>query len=672
MADAATPVMNEHAMKTFGVRMNALFETYSGDRRVIEEQWLRNLRQFRGIYDPDIDGRIPADQSRAYPKVTRTKVIGTVARLMEMMFPQTEKNWGIRPSPIPDLSQEDTQSVLDTLQNGLPEGTELPSEVIERAIAEFATKKCAKMEKIMEDQLDEISYISLCKRVVFSAVLYSAGVLKGPLIKTAKTRSWKRDTITGRYIAFEAQKLQPYFEVVPVWNHYPDLSAKTLEQKDGDFERHIMSRSQVTDLASRPDFMGDAIKNWLKNNIGGNYKERWWEQSLRVTGDRKNVTDLSGRKYELLEYWGFVDGHELKACGIEIADDRLSSQFEANVWTLDSVVIKAIINPFEVKIRPNHTFIYEEDDISILGIGLPAIMRDSQMGVCEATRMLLDNASVSCGPILEANHELLLAGQSMDVHAFKIFYRDGLTGSESQAPAIREIKVDSHIPELVTIIELFMNFADTETALPPPALGDVGQGGSEALRTQGGASMFLGAAALPIRDTVRNFDMFTESVIGSQYNWNMEFGTDEEAKGDFSVIARGSTSLVAKEVRAQSLDAFRVSLSEDERPHINSRKLLVERMKARDLPEDILDDEVSANKKIEAQAQNLAQIQALATAKAQADIKNVLTQALKNVALANKADSSATNDTVKTILEGLTNAISAANEPATGTTTGGS
>jgi len=50
----------------------------------------------------------------------------------------------------------------------------------------------------------------------------------------------------------------------------------------------------------------------------------------------------------------------------------------------------------------------------------------------------------------------------------------------------------------------------------------------------------------------------------------------------------------------------------------------------------------------------------------------VLTQALKNVALANKADSSATNDTVKTILEGLTNAISAANEPATGTTTGGS
>jgi len=81
-------------------------------------------------------GAMGNSRSRLYYGSTRTKVIGTVARLMEMMFPQTEKNWGIRPSPIPDLSQEDTQSVLDTLQNGLPEGTELPSEVIERAIAD--------------------------------------------------------------------------------------------------------------------------------------------------------------------------------------------------------------------------------------------------------------------------------------------------------------------------------------------------------------------------------------------------------------------------------------------------------------------------------------------------------------------------------------------------------
>jgi hypothetical protein len=278
--------------------------------------------------------------------------------------------------------------------------------------------------------------------------------------------------------------------------------------------------------------------------------------------------------------------------------------------------------------------------------------------------MLLDNASVTCGPILEANHDLLLPGQNMDIHAFKVFFRDGLTGAESNMPALREIKVDSHIAELTQIIELFMGFADTETALPPPALGDVGQGGSEALRTQGGASMFLGAAALPIRDTVRNFDVFTESVIGSQYNWNMEFGTDEAAKGDFSVIARGSTSLVAKEVRAGSLDQFRASLTPDESVHIDSRKLLVERMKARDLPNDILDSEANAAKKLDAQAQRVAQQDQNAQALAEATIKKVLTEAIKNVALAHKADTSASTDVMSTLLEGITNALTAANEPA--------
>lgn len=663
MTDASAPVFNEANMKTFGIRMNTLFGTYSADRRPIEEQWLRNLRQFRGIYDPEIEARIPSDQSKAYPKITRSKVIGTVARLMEMMFPQTEKNWGITTSPIPDLSIEDTQAVLNKLQAQFGPGAEIPDEEIEKGIKELAEQKCAKMELRMEDQLDEITYVALARRIVQSAVLYSAGILKGPLVKTAKTRKWKRDAITGLYTAIETSKTVPYYEVVPVWDHYPDLSAKTLAQKDGDFQRHIMSRSQVTELAARPDFFGDLIKKWLLDNTAGNYKELWWESNLRVNGDRKNVTDLTGRKYVLLEWWGFVDGRELKACGIDIADDKLTAQFEANVWTLDSVVVKAIINPYEVKLRPNHTFIYEEDDISILGIGLPAIMRDSQMGICEGTRMMLDNASVTCGPILEINHELMLPGQNLDVHAFKIFYRDG-EDATAGIQAVREIKVDSHIPELASIIELFTRFADTETALPPPAQGDVGQGGSEALRTQGGASMFLGAAALPIRDTVRNFDNFTESVVRSLYNWNMEFGEDEDEKGDYSINARGSTSLVAKEVRAQSLDMFRASLSPDEAVHVNSRKLLTERMKVRDLPLDLLDTEENANKKLAAQAAEVTRKQQNDQALSEAVVRKTLTDALKNVALAHKADASTSSDALKVILEGLTNALTAANEPA--------
>src|SRR5258706_15953964 len=110
MADEQQPLqIDAEKMNKLGTNLFSKFGLYQKDRRETEMQWLRNLRQFRGIYDPEIERRIPPDQSKAYPKITRTKVVGTVARLMEMLFPQTEKNWGAISSPLPDLSEGDLQ-----------------------------------------------------------------------------------------------------------------------------------------------------------------------------------------------------------------------------------------------------------------------------------------------------------------------------------------------------------------------------------------------------------------------------------------------------------------------------------------------------------------------------------------------------------------------------------
>src|SRR5262245_15966960 len=181
MADenqVVVPTLNEEQTRSLGIRLGSNFETYKKDRLETEYQWLRNLRQFRGIYDPEILTRIASDQSKAYPKVTRTKVVGTVARLMEMLFPQTEKNWGIEASPLPDLSESDLQVVLDTL---VAEGKKEPtSDQVEVGIKSLADAKAERMSLEMDDQLDEIEYITLARRVIYSAVLYSVGVLKGP------------------------------------------------------------------------------------------------------------------------------------------------------------------------------------------------------------------------------------------------------------------------------------------------------------------------------------------------------------------------------------------------------------------------------------------------------------------------------------------------------------
>jgi hypothetical protein len=167
--------------------------------------------------------------------------------------------------------------------------------------------------------------------------------------------------------------------------------------------------------------------------------------------------------------------------------------------------------------------------------------------------------------------------------------------------------------------------------------------------------MLMGAAALPIRDTVRNFDTFTTSFIGSLYNWNMQFNTNEAIKGDYCVIARGSTSLIAKEVRSINLDQFAATLTPEERMYFSTEKMLKERMKSRDLPEDIMEDPEVVKQKLAEQA---AQAQAQAAAQSQmmsAQIKKLVAEAFKDFALAVKAQTGANVDTFTALMEAIQN-----------------
>lgn len=649
------PTFNLDQASRFGQNMWKRFEQYKKDRLMLEEQLIRNQRQIRGIYDPEILDRVPSDQSTAYPKFTRTKVVGTVARLMELLFPKTDKNWGVEPSPVPDIDLGDLQQILSDLQTKIGPQAELTDSQIEAAIREFTQQRGHAMEKEIEDILEEIQYPAMVREAVRSAVGYCAGVVKGPLVRTVKARKWVKDPLSSTYKAIEVEKHRPYYESVSIWDYYPDMSAKKPEGMDGQFQRHVMTRQQLRELSDRPDFMSKQITDWLENHPNGNFLEQWWEKNLRTTGDKSNVTDLSGRKYELCEWWGAISGHELEACGVK-APGGPSDMVEVNCWVIDNVVIKCVANPLRVRgygnerVRPYHIFIYEQDDISLMGNGLPLTLRDSQMAICEAARMMLDNASIVSGPMLEIDPNKLMPGQDMDVYARKVWIRDADDPADN-VPAVREVRADSHIPELQSIITLFREILDNESALPPPALGDMSGSGTEPYRTSSGMSILMGNAALPIRDVVRNYDAFTISFINSLYYWLMQFGDNPKIRGDFSMTAKGSTSLIAKEVRAAEIDVFRQTLTPGELLFIDEKKLLKERMAARDIPEDILasDEEVGRRQQAQ-QAQDDAK-NAKLEEEFKANIGKLIAGAFKDIALGRKADASATAESAQAIIE---------------------
>lgn len=678
--------LNPEALNRLGSRLLGRFNQYEWERRVAELGWERNARQYLGTYDPDIEQGMDINRSRAYPKVTRWKCVSMLSRLMNLLFPVDDKNWTVSPSPLPDLDNDDLQGILDMLMPpqgaapaggpgsaaampGAPAAPQQPSDdAIESAIREFARKRADRMEVEIEDQLEElgggrrINYTALCRKVLASGIQYGCGILKGPFVEEQEQRTWQMDG-NGRLMATPITSYRPRFEFVPIWDYYPDMSAKTLHQMDGQFERTVLSRHELVKLKNRPDFLANQVDVALKRWPNGNYKRRAYETELLALGPQLNTQHISKNKYETMVWTGYLQGSEIAELGIEVSDDDLQSDLHAVVWMIEDVVIKAMLDPWtsllkaanvDTTMQLYHHFIFEDNESFLLGNGLPQIMRDSQLSICAATRMMLDNASIQRN--VEVNTKLLGIYQDISsVEPDKVWYREDTDPGTVNVPAVRAIDLPFHVQELQSMISTFMNFADNETFVSVGTGGDMQKGPSEPFRTAAGASMLRGDAALPFKDVVRNFDCFTESVIKAILLFNKIFNSgNDKIKGDFTPVARGATSLIAKEVLGIQLDAMTQTLSDEEKRYLKPRNLLRAKVRVRDLQVDDIvmnDEECDAADAQFAQQQQQQQDQAQQLAQAQ--VREILANALKNISQAGKNTASAEATSANVILSSL-------------------
>ncbi len=661
---APVQVIDSSTLRQLGQDLSSLFNQYVSDRQLTEMKYMKALRQYLGVYDPEVESQLARGRSRAYPRITRVKCISMVSRIMNLMFPGNERNWEINASPSAEMKPDDIRTAVEELMakreaDGVQ--SEMNTEFIDAAVNRLARKRAEKLTNLIDDQLQEIGgdqtvdYISLNRKVLMSGTMYGLGVLEGPYVKEERKVHWGMDD-TGGFAPNEQVVYKPMYEFLPVWDFYPDMSSKSLPG-DGYFIRKVMGRADVRKLANRQDFFPDQIKKYLTQNSKGNYTARSFETELRSMGTAANVNSQSmakpDGKYEIIIWKGPVSASKLMSLGVDVADELQAEDVEAEIWMIDSHVIKADINPWRrmgAEVKTVHCFVFDEDDTSPIGNGLPHVVRDSVMSIAAATRMALDNASVTCGPNLELNTQLLQAGQDVtEVSAYKMWYRDD-DGPSAQWPAVREIKIDSHLNELQALVEMFMGFSDHETFVGPATGGDMTRAPSEPMRTAAGASMVKGDAALPFKDIVRNFDFFTQSVILSLVHFNRKFNPSLAQEGDYDVIARGATSLIAKEVRGMQLDVLAQSLTDDERDHIDERKFIEQRFAVRDMGSLMVSEEQAERKKASRAAAG-AEMMDAQKQQLQAEVRKTLAEAFKNITQGQKNAAASDATTANTALE---------------------
>jgi len=394
----------------FGYRLKAQFDTNKAYRRAKELEWLEDIRQVKGIYDPTV--KIAEGNSRVYPKITRSKINIVLSRLHEMLFPENDRNWEAIPTPEPSISEETVveiaRSLLTEDENGEPI---FPDEdEINLAIKKYAKETCEKMVSVMDDQFTEMDYSEETKKVLRSGLTYGTGVMKGVLIRNKTKRKWK-PVDNGDYEEATDNEDVPFFEFVRLWDWYPDMSVTDLDTMDGSFERHIMTKHDLRELMKRDDFYPGIIRKHLEEHPSGDYVAENWEIDLQVIDvqagadktsagfqtnnddDKRSANRQTGKKYQVLEYWGYVDGSDLEACGVTV--DDISLEYAANVWLLGGKPIKVAL--YYGVLDKYKVFYYEKDETSIYGEGLARVMRHSQISISAGSRMLLDNAACVTG-----------------------------------------------------------------------------------------------------------------------------------------------------------------------------------------------------------------------------------------------------------------------------------
>lgn len=526
------------------------------DRQSTELRWLDDLRQYKGQYS-DEEKKLMRGSSRAFVRKTRTKVKTVDARVADMLFPAGgQRNWNISPTPVPNLSAQQQQAVAQMLQAAEQSGKQIDDAAIKEAVDKVAKDAAQKMADLVHDQLTETRYRKEALKAMHDCHLYGTGILKGPMVDRKARTVFKKDE-SGAFKASSEYYVTPEIEHVTLWDAFPDMSSAELDNCRYFWQRHIMSAADLAELADRPGFKSasERIRTYLLAHPTGHTTALYSDSELRKIGNRITA-DIVHSGYEVLERWGWLTGEQLCQVGLGVEEGRKHESFFGCVWMLaNGEVIRAHLANIDGTTWPYHFYHFDKDETSFFGEGLASIMRDDQQMINAATRMLLDNGALASGPMFEINPSLLSTSEAAslgDVHAWRIWLRNSQNPGQR---AVVPVSIDGRLGDLQGIKSMFESNADETTAIPRYMSGENATSG--AAGTASGMSMLMGAANIVIKDLITSWDEgVTRPLIEAMYRWNMKHSEDDAIKGDYQVAATGTSSLVAKEVRARQLNEF--------------------------------------------------------------------------------------------------------------------
>ncbi len=556
----------------------------------IEQRWIEDLRQKFGETGglADTKGSSSTASGHANPpdtaefrktidNITRPAVKQISARIADMLFPTNERNWDLKPSPLPELANPDA-AVTDPITgepmtkegppgpNGEPgQPQPLTAADVAALVQKQADQRAERMRAKIDDALTECKYAKQGRAAINDGCDYGTGVLKSPVVRRHKRTSFHRYTMPDGQVIPEIKvnlTEKPGAEHVDIWNFYPQ-PCKKIDEAEHAFEAHWLTKKKVRELAKQPGFDPEQVNALLKLEPdagalrdGGALMAR--DQILSPT-----LEAMDGR-YCVWEYHGPIPREALEVFGIAFDEEDKLSTVNGEVWFCQGIVLKATLAADEYDdCLPYRVWNYEKDPSCVFGFSVPYELRNDQLAVNQTWHAVILNAMMSSGTQVGVVPGMMesMNGRAPDLTCL----RPRTWALKQEVADIRQVLSFWNMPNftapLMQVYETARRNGADKLMLPAYQEGRA----AEVTKTSSGLAMLMNSANIVQREAAKNWDDgMTLPIITSHSRWFLLNDDDEDAKGDYDASAKGESYLLVKDVQAQHVQVL-TSIAENPR-----------------------------------------------------------------------------------------------------------
>ena len=566
----------------------------------IEQEWLEDEEHYEGIDDANrsemprksltsagpvkLSGGAAAKSTRStiFLNITRPYCDAASARVADMLLPTDDRNWAIRPTPVPSLIEKLKDESTIQGPNGMPlmrpandaemqppeaagqpqpgqppamppqqnpmqammqQPQQVPVKVKDLAqqALEAATAACDKAQTRIDDWLQETCYHGEVRLVIEDAARIGTGILKGPFPKKYRRKAMFKEMDRAGLVLEET--ILPSSRRINPWNFYPDPACgDNIHNGKYVFEYDEITHRKLADLKGIDGYIEETIDLCLEEG------PKSLTSGMTAKAEGHSVSDKS--LFGIWYFHGYLSNEELEAAGCDECPEE-GDQYPCILTMVNDHVIKASLSPLDSGEFPYDVMVWQQRAGSWAGIGVSRQMRTTQRGVNAAARNLMDNAGLSSGPqIIIDRAKIQPADGEWKLGREKIWYTREGADLTSVKDAFMIVNIPTMQEQLMAILQLFMKMAEDVTGLPMLIQGQLGR----APDTVGGMQMLNNNATSVLRRIARTFDdRVTEPHIGRYYEWLLMYGPDDGEKGDFTIDARGSSALIERDQQAQMM-----------------------------------------------------------------------------------------------------------------------